>query len=57
MAKFSKAAFEKSGFDKDTKGAPEGSAKDMARDKKQMPAFLRKGGGGAPPAFKKGGKR
>ncbi len=38
----SKAAFEKSRFDKD-KGVKEGSKVDMARDKKQMPAFLKAG--------------
>lgn len=43
MAKKSMKAFEKSGKDVDTKGAPEGSAKDEARDKKQFAAF-KKGG-------------
>lgn len=51
MAK-TKAAFEKSRFDKDTKDAPEGSAKDMAKDKKAFPAFLKN----KAPSFKRGGK-
>ena len=46
MAKGMKAAFEKSKFDND-KGVKEGSKADMARDKKQMPAFMK---------FKKKGK-
>lgn len=36
----SKAAFEKSKFDND-KGVKEGSPADMARDKKEMPAFVK----------------
>lgn len=32
-------AFEKSGMDKDSKKAPEGSKADTARDKKQFAAF------------------
>lgn len=44
MAKKSmKQAFEKSKSDND-KGAKEGSKADMARDKKQFPAFLKKKG-------------
>lgn len=39
----SKAAFEKSKYDND-KGVKEGSKADMARDKKQFPAFLKKKG-------------
>jgi hypothetical protein len=31
--------FEKSGFDKDTKKAPEGSKADIKEDKKQFAAF------------------
>jgi hypothetical protein len=50
MAKATKAAFEKSGFDKDTKKAPEGSKADTARDKKQFGAFKKSQG------FKRGGK-
>ena len=38
------AAFEKSGADKDTKGAKEGSKKDMATDKKQFTLFTKKKG-------------
>ena len=34
--KATKAAFEKSKFDKEPKGVKEGSKKDMAMDKKQM---------------------
>lgn len=34
-------AFEKSGLDKDTKKAPEGSAKDKARDKVQIKSFIK----------------
>lgn len=34
--------FEKSPMDKEAKGVKEGSKKDMAMDKKQMPAFLKK---------------
>ena len=40
--KMSKAQFEKSRFDKDTKSAPEGSKKDMSRDKKQLAAVNKK---------------
>jgi len=40
--------FEKSKFDKEAKGVPEGSKKDKAMDKKQMPAFVK--------AMKKGKK-
>ena len=36
------AKFEKSGKDKESKGMREGGKKDMARDKKQMPAFMGK---------------
>lgn len=43
MAKKSFKAFEKSGADKDSKSAPEGSAKDEANDKKQFASF-KKGG-------------
>lgn len=46
MAKKTKAAFERSKFDND-KGVKEGSKADMARDKKQFPAFIK---------FKKKGK-
>jgi hypothetical protein len=34
-------AFEKSKYDVEKKGAPEGGMKDMAADKKQMPNFLK----------------
>ena len=34
-------AFEKSKMDKEKKGAKEGSKKEMAADKKQMPAFMK----------------
>lgn len=34
--------FEKSPMDKEAKGVKEGSKKDMAMDKKQLPAFLKK---------------
>ena len=46
MAKGGMKAFEKSGKDIDTKAAPEGSKKDIARDKEQAKAagFLRRGG-------------
>jgi len=43
-----KQAFEKSAFDKEPKGSKEGSKKDKAADKKQMPAFMK--------AMKKGKK-
>ena len=49
MAKSMKAAFERSKFDND-KGVKEGSPADLAKDKKQMPAFLRSQG------LKKGGR-
>jgi hypothetical protein len=39
MAKKTMKMFEKSGKDKDTKSAPEGSKKDLARDKKQFAAW------------------
>ena len=46
MAKGGMKAFEKSKFDVDTKGAPEGSKADMARDKQQAKAagFMKRGG-------------
>jgi len=34
-------AFEKSKFDKETKGVKEGSPKDKAKDKKAFPAFIK----------------
>lgn len=37
------AKFEKSKSDKEAKGAKEGSKKEVAKDKKQMPAFMKKG--------------
>ena len=43
--KATKAAFEKSKFDND-KGVKEGGKADMARDKKQFPAFLKSKGRG-----------
>ena len=42
MAKMTKAAFEKSPFDKEKKGVKEGSKADMAMDKKQMKAAMAK---------------
>ena len=54
MAKPTKAAFERSKYDND-KGVKEGSPADLARDKKQFPAFKKaqgfKGGGKVPPQF------
>lgn len=49
--KQTKAAYEKSGFDKD-KGVKEGSPADMKRDARAMPAFLNKSKG---KPFEKGG--
>lgn len=40
--KFTKAAFEKSGFDKEKKGEKEGSKADIRRDKKQFTRFKAK---------------
>ncbi len=34
--------FEKSKTDKEPKGMKEGGKKDMAKDKKQLPAFMKK---------------
>ena len=45
-----KAQFERSRFDKDTKKAPEGSKADVARDRKQMAAMKK----ATPKAGKKG---
>lgn len=41
--KATKKAFEKSAFDKEPKGSKEGDKKDKAADKKQLPAFMKKG--------------
>jgi hypothetical protein len=43
---FSKGGFEKSRFDKEPKGAKEGSKKDMAADKKQRQQYKKAGGRG-----------
>ena len=50
MAKGLKSAFEKSGYDVDKPGTKEGSAANVAEDKRQMSKFKK-----AQP-FKKGGK-